>query len=374
MWEERIKTHRQALHQIPEIGFQEHQTKAYIEKVFASLPRFQLFSPYETSVVAVLEGGKDALLFRSDMDGLPIQEENELSFCSQTPGMMHACGHDGHMAILLCFGEWLHQRTFDKTMILVFQPAEESPGGAKGMIETGFFDSYNILGAFGLHLWPDLKRGKIATKKGPFMAQPTEFDVTIQGRAGHGAKPHQNIDATLIGAELLQEYQSIISREVNPLDPCVLTVGKMVSGTVRNIISGSCRLEGTIRSFSEEVMAKIIQAMKKCHLSKELRWNCQIQSDFRISYPPVINTDSWVESLSSLVPPEMIEFCDASMIAEDFSYFLNAFSGAFFFLGVKEENMPNYALHHPKFQFQESSLLTGLWVYQQLVSPYETDK
>lgn len=363
--------HRRNLHQIPETAFNEIKTQEYILNFFKSLPRFKILTPYKTSVVAILEGGDSSILFRADMDALKIEESTDLSFKSQNKGFMHACGHDGHMSILLSFASYLHNYNFNKTFVLVFQPAEEGPGGAKELVKQDLFNSLNIEAAFGLHLWPDLEIGKISSRKGAFMAGPSEFDIDILGKAGHGAKPHETKDAVLIASQLILRYQTIISRKVNPLSPSVLTIGKMTSGTVRNVIAETARLEGTIRTFDSNLMMQIINDMQKIHKAIEIEWDCKIKEDIRIAYPPVVNDDNWVEFLQKNIDPNCYKEADPSMIAEDFSYFINKFGGAFFFLGVKSKNIETYSLHHSKFNFDEKALLTGLETYINIASNYK---
>lgn len=223
-----IKTYRRELHQIPELGLEEYKTCAYIGE---KLKEFGLhpFTIAKTGVYVYIDAGSDeTYAFRADMDALEAEEENDVEYSSKHPGKMHACGHDGHMAMLLGLAKVLSKtENIKKNILLIFQPAEEGPGGAKIITESGIFEKYNVKGIFGIHLFPTLDEGIIASKAGPFMAQSGEIDVIIKGEGGHGGMPHNAIDSILVASKFLSSCQSIISRSISPLETAVISFGKI---------------------------------------------------------------------------------------------------------------------------------------------------
>ena len=242
----KLKNYRRDLHQIPELAFDLYLTSAYVKKELERMG-YQTISTAKTGLIAVKNGKSDeAIAFRSDMDALPVTELTNVSFPSKHDGKMHACGHDGHMSMLLGFAEYVSKlKDLNKTIVFIFQPAEEGPGGAKVIIEEGIFEKYKISKIFGIHLYPGLDEGLYGLVNGPMMAQNGEFNIHVHGKSAHGAQPHLGSDALLASSHLVTQYHSIISRFLDPLDPAVITVGTSNGGEARNIIAQDIKMTGT---------------------------------------------------------------------------------------------------------------------------------
>ncbi|MGL6065232.1 MAG: M20 metallopeptidase family protein [Fusobacteriaceae bacterium] len=364
-----LAIHRRELHQIPELGFQEFKTQKYLMEKLKEMG----YEPFEicgTGVYVYIDNNKDnSYAFRSDMDALPI-EENKHSFSSTHSGKMHACGHDGHMATLLGFASYLKtldKYKFNSNILLIFQPAEEGPGGAKNIVETGIFDKYKIKSIFGFHLFPTLPQGTIGSKIGGLMAKAAEINIDIIGKSGHSGQPHKTIDSIQIALSFLQSMNTIVSKNLSPFDPSLISFNKIIGGTVRNIVAEKTRLEGTIRSFSEESFSLIIKKIKDIIHGLEISWNCKINMNIAEGYPPVINDKKYydifkraMESSSSI---KLVEV-EPEMLAEDFSFYQEKIPGVFYFVGTlnKEKKFDN-ALHNCGFNFDEKALEYALESY-----------
>lgn len=359
---EEVTRYRRELHQIPEIGYSEVKTQEYLIEVLTKMG----YKPEiicGTGVYVYIEGeGSDTIAFRADIDALPITEETNCSFKSLHKGYMHACGHDGHMSMLLGFAHHLKSyKKFNKNILLIFQPAEEGPGGAKDIVSEGLLEKYNVKGIFGAHLFPGLEEGVVASKKGAMMAQSTEIDIDIVGKSGHGAMPQTAVDSILVTAKLLEAYQSIVSRSLSPLSQSVITFGRIEGGTVRNIIAENTRIEGTIRTFSRKILDDILRRISEINEGFERSYGVRINCHINILYPPVINDAHLFSQIEELVDLSDIE---PLMLAEDFSYYQEAVPGIFFFLGTKNEERGFTApLHNSKFNFDEKVLLKGIELY-----------
>lgn len=365
---------RQMLHQIPEEGLAEVKTSAAIEAYLKKLKLDSLSRTAETGWIAFFKGNnpKKTIAFRTDIDGLSIKEATGLAFESKHEGMMHACGHDGHMAIALAFSKWIsdHKNHLEDNIVVIFQPAEEGPGGAEIIVDEGALAAYDIDAIFGLHLFPELAEGTFGVKEGPIMAMTDEFDIDVYGKSAHGAKPHLGTDSIVIAANMLQNLQQIVSRNINPVEPVVLTVGKIEGGERRNIIAGKTRLEGTIRGFNIEVFDTVEQEIQKIAAMYEQVYGCKIDYEFRRLYPPVMNDPKLTQDFINLVGDE-VEIVAPQMLAEDFSYFNKMAPCLFFFLGTRNEEKDFvYGLHHEKFNFTESVLLKAVQVYVGLLKQY----
>ncbi len=370
-YKEEIKEHRQSLHRIPEAGFEESKTSSYVANVLEGYGLNVERGVAGTGVIGYLEvdSSRPTIAFRSDMDALSMTEETGLEFSSEHSGFMHGCGHDGHMATLLVFAKHvtLNRKDLKANILFIFQPAEEGPGGAEPMLKTGLFDKYNVKEVYGLHLYPEVEEGKLALRSGPLMAQTGEFDIDIKGKSGHGALPHKGIDSIIIAADLIQRLQTIISREICPIDPAVLTIGRMEGGERRNIIAEKVRLEGTVRAFDEGVFQAIFDAMERHMKATELAYNCEITYDLRTMYPPVVNDDELTRSFMQ-ANEEVVEEIQPQMIAEDFSYFQKAAPGIFFFVGTRSADKGFvFPLHNAKFNFDEETLLNGVQAYKNVL-------
>lgn len=361
--EEVIQTRRE-LHQIPESGFMEFKTKAYLEAFLQTLPHVEIIETAQTGILAWFNAGQaDAVALRADMDALSMAEHTLHDFKSTHEGFMHACGHDGHMTVMLFMCKWLSEN-FDqlkRNVMVIFQPAEEGPGGAEWIVKEGVFETYNIKEIYGYHLYPEVEEGYFATRTGPIMAMTGEFDIVINGISGHGAIPHKALDAAVVAAELMLQLQNIVSRRISPIDPAVVTVGKISIGERRNIIAEKAILEGTCRAFSKEVFAKIIQCIRDYCKGLEISYGIQIDVEIREMYPPVINDESLVNSFIEANGADRVRIIEPQMIAEDFSLYQTVVPGIFVFVGVRNEAKGFiHPLHSSKFDFDEENLLLGV--------------
>lgn len=357
---------RRELHKIPEIGFGTKKTASYLKDKLLCYG-FEIKEVLENGLIAYKNGrsSKKAVAFRADMDGLELKEATGVNFSSNNPGGMHGCGHDGHMAILLGFARYLSEfKELKRDVVLIFQPAEESPGGAEPLVESGIFVDYNIAAIFGLHIYPGLEEGKVGIKSGPLTAQSGEVDIDLIGKGSHGAQPHDGKDALFIASQLLSNYQGIISRNFDPLKSGVVTFGKMESGSARNVLAARARLEGTIRAFSEEKYELIKNRLKKINEGMEKAHEVEIEMEIRDFYPPVINDPELYEMIDELLAEDEKIKMEALMIAEDFAYYQKAGPGFFFMLGSRNEKKGYiYPLHNQKFNFSEAVLFKGISLY-----------
>lgn len=359
---------RRELHKIPESGFNEFKTSNYIKKYLTSIDIvYKVYA--KTGIVGYInvENEGDSIAFRSDIDALSLYEMTSHEFKSEHEGFMHACGHDGHMAILLIFAKYISENRdkLKKNIVFIFQPAEEGPGGAEVMINEGLISDFNIKEIFGIHLFPDVDEGTFALRKGAMMARTGEFDIEIIGKSGHGAMPHTAIDAIVIASNLIQSFQSIVSRNIDPLSPAVLTVGKMVCGERRNIIAEKAVLEGTLRAFDEKIYNLIKDKMNLQIEAIEKGFNCKVNIVFRDMYPAVINDEKLTEDFFYANSKDFdVEDIEPKMLAEDFSYYQKEIPGVFVFLGTKNiEKNHVFPLHNSKFDFDEKILINGVKSY-----------
>ena len=363
-----VTAHREYLHQIPELGFCEFKTSAYLKEQLELLG-YEVESTAKTGLLAYRKSmSEECIAFRSDMDGLSLTEETGVEFSSQHEGQMHGCGHDGHMAILLGFATQLSKiEVLKKSVLFIFQPAEEGPGGAELIVKEGVFKRYNVKYIFGLHLYPEIEEGKFGLRPGVMTAQTGEVDIFVQGRGGHGAIPHKAHDALIVAAQLLSSYQSIISRNLNPIDGGVLTIGTIHGGERRNIIAQTVEMTGTIRAFSEEVYETIKRRMIEVNAGLGTMFNVKVEATFADMYPCIINDKSLFELVrQSSLGEKMIEI-DPMMIAEDFSYYQKEVPGLFFMLGTRNEALGfTNPLHHSKFNFSENVLMNGIELYDEM--------
>lgn len=362
---EKLTAHRRALHQIPELDQHLPKTRAYLEQTLRSLP-CQILHPYGDAVCAFFDAGKDdCVAFRSDMDALPIQEQNALAFCSQHAGAMHACGHDGHMAILLCFAEWIAQNlsSLPHNVLLIFQPAEETTGGAKNICDSGIFEQCRTSHIFGLHLWPSLPAGVIASRSGPLMAQSSELTIEISGKSAHIARQEDGIDALDAGVQFVQRAYRM-AEEFEPEQFRLLRFGRMQSGTARNAISAHTRLEGTLRTFSSSLHQALAQNLAEIAHSLENETGCQISRHMSEGYPPVHNSPLLFEQVLQYLGQENLLILEKpTLITEDFSFYQQRLPGIFFFLGIGGDQ----PLHSDHFNFEEQLLEPGLSLFQKLL-------
>jgi len=364
---------RRKLHEIPEIGFNEVKTSKFIKDKLLEYG-YKVEHVAKTGIVAIAKGtSNNAIAFRADMDGLNVREKTGVSFQSIHDDKMHACGHDGHMAILLGFAKYLSKaENIKRNIILIFQPAEEGPGGAEVIINEGVLNRYNVKEIFGLHIFPDIEEGKIGIASGPLMAQSGEVDIEIKGKSSHGAMPQQGIDGIHVSANLIQAYQSIISRNIDPNEGAVLTIGKILGGEARNVIAGNVIMEGTIRAFNSEVYNAIKERMKEINSGIEKMYNVEIKMVIRDFYPPVINDNKLFEIVKNSLSSEEFLEIKPMMLAEDFSYYQQEIPGLFFMLGSRNEELNyTYPLHSCYFNFNEEILINGVKTYIKIAKALE---
>ena len=361
--------YRRDLHQIPEVGFKEFKTQKYIINTLKNMG----YSPNticETGVYVYIPGiKKECIAFRADIDALAIQEENNCTFSSKHSGFMHACGHDGHTAALLAFAKYLTTKAEQNySILLIFQPAEEGPGGAKFICETGILEKFHVKEIYSFHLFPDLEEGTISTKAGPFFAQATEFDCKVVGKGGHGGMPQKTNDPLIPFTKIIDSYQSIISRNLSPFNAGVITVGKISGGTARNIISNSIDFYGTIRAYSQEDTELIIKRMKEIHNGIEIAFDIKVIDEFRVLYPPVINDNILYNNFLKISQDFNFIQGETLALAEDFAFYQEKVPGIFFLLGTrnKEQNFIS-PLHSSSFNFDEKVLLEGVKLFAKLL-------
>ena len=364
-----VINYRRDLHQIPEVGFKEFKTQKYIINTLKDMG----YSPNticETGVYLYIPGiKKECIAFRADIDALAIQEESNCTFSSKHTGFMHACGHDGHTATLLAFAKYLTTKAKQNySILLIFQPAEEGPGGAKFICETGILEKFHVKEIYSFHLFPDLEEGTISTKAGPFFAQATEFDCKVIGKGGHGGMPQKTNDPLIPFTKIIDSYQSIISRNLSPFNAGVITVGKINGGTARNIISNSIDFYGTIRAYSQEDTELIIKRMKEIHNGIEAAFDIKVVDEFRVLYPPVINDNILYKNFLKISQNFNFIQGETLALAEDFAFYQEKVPGIFFLLGTKNKKQNFISpLHSSSFNFDEKVLLEGVKLFAKLL-------
>jgi amidohydrolase len=368
-----VISHRRWLHQYPEIGFDVYGTRDYILEKLDEYGFNEIEVLAETGIKVVIRGkvGRRTLAFRADMDALVIEEKTGLDYASRKKGIMHACGHDGHMAILLGLAEWISQNrdVLEDNIVLVFQPDEENEGGALPMIREGLLEKPRVDAFFGLHILPDLPEGMIGTKTGPLMAQTSEVNIEIVGKSAHGAMPHNGVDTIVVAAQFINALQSIISRSIDPTENAIITIGRIYGGDTRNILAERVVMESTIRTFSDEVYKRIRH--KILDLLDGLKKAYGVETKFHegVYYPPVINDAVWTKKVIDILTPEQYIEVHPLMIAEDFSNYQKEVPGVFLFLGsYNEQKGLIHPLHSNLFNFDEKILLQGLQLYKNIIT------
>lgn len=364
-----LRQTRRDLHQIPEIGFDLEKTSGYIKHRLVEMG-YEPISTAKTGWIVRIPGEvEDAIAFRSDMDGLEITEAADHTFGSEHPGRMHACGHDGHMTMLLGLASYLAACPKPgKTIILIFQPAEEGPGGAEVILKEGLLEHYRIKEIYGIHLYPGLPEGTIGLCKGPCFARSGEFDIKIEGVSAHAGLPHQGRDALLAGAALASELQSIGGRFLDPLEAYVLNIGTFNSGEARNIVAHAASLTGTIRSYSQASHEVIKTKIREMASGVGLSYSVKTEVIIRDSYPEVNNDPALVDKLIKSFQHTQYEMVKPLMLSEDFAYYQIEIPGVFMLLGTGNEAKGfTHALHSEKFDFNEAVLGKGIEVYVNLL-------
>jgi hippurate hydrolase len=379
-----MATIRRDLHAHPELCFQEVRTA---DVVAAKLSEWGI--PIHrglgtTGVVGIVKAGSSdrAIVLRADMDALPMQEFNTFAHASQHPGKMHACGHDGHTAMLLAAAHYFSDnRNFDGTVYLVFQPAEEGGGGAREMIKEGLFEKFPVQAVFGMHNWPGASVGKFAVSAGPVMASSNEFKITVRGKGGHAALPHNAIDPVPVACQMVQAFQTIISRNKKPVDAGVISVTMIRAGEATNVIPDSCELQGTVRTFTIEVLDMIEQRMREVAQHTAAAFGAKCEFEFVRNYPPTINAAHEADFargvMASIVGASNVGEQEPTMGAEDFSYMLQAKPGCYSFIangdGAHREMGHGGGpcmLHNPSYDFNDDIIPLGATYWARLAEAW----
>ncbi len=367
-WESDIIALRRDFHAHPELGFEEVRTAQIVAQRLRDLGLEVRENVGKTGVVALLQGAKPGpcVLVRADMDALPISEENPWEWKSENAGKMHACGHDAHTAIGLSVARILasEKENLSGSVKFMFQPAEEGLGGASRMIRDGVLENPKPDFALALHVWTPLEMGQIGVSSGPVMACADEFRARIIGQGGHGALPHQTVDAVLMAAHVVTALQSVVSRNVKPLDSAVVTVGKMTAGTAFNIIPGEASLEGTLRAFEPDVRKMLENRCREIIETLPKAFGGRGEFQFFAGFPAVVNDDLVTQRLIPILKrvagEENVAPFEPTLGAEDFSLVLQQIPGCYFFVGARNAAIDAvYPHHHPKFNIDESALHLG---------------
>ena len=354
----RLTEHRRQLHQMPELDFSCPKTNAYLSHVLMGLG-YEL-TPVAQSGLLAFKPGKQAktIAFRADMDGLPIQEKNPVRYRSKHEGVMHACGHDAHMAMLLGFAEILSEATLEMSVLLIFEPAEETLGGAQYIVSDPQYQAYDIDAVYALHVDPHTPFGKLAVSEGIMTAQDGDLDITIQGRSVHGTTPGEGRNALLAASDLALKLAQL-SELKGTLNDRLCTIGTLTSGEGRNIIASKATLEGTLRAYQEDTFDTLKEAVFELAHACEKTHDVRIDTTIQTLHPPVVNDVTLVRRLKALFKDQMID-TQPKLIAEDFSYFQHHHKGVFILLGTQDDTYPKEDLHSATFDFNERVLAYGL--------------
>ena len=359
---------RRELHQYPELGFREKRTANMIEEYLRNLELEVQTGVAETGVVGLLSGCEPGrtILIRADMDALPIEEANDVTYRSKNPGVMHACGHDGHMAVSLIAAKILSRLSgeFSGQIKFVFQPGEEGFGGAREMIKQGVMSDPIVDAAIGLHLTNTISTGRLAVRAGPIMASMDSFRMEITGKSGHAAMPEQAVDAILISSHVITALQTLISKEISPLEPLVVHVGMIQGGRAFNVVADHVELKGTVRATNSELQKSIPKRMERIinNLSKSLRGSGKLEYHF--DYPPVVNDERIAQMVKkvaiSVLGKDNILVIPPMMASDDIGFFLQDVGGCFFFVGSSNPDKDIMGAHHnPHFDFDEDAMVIG---------------
>ncbi|MYN17571.1 amidohydrolase [Rugamonas sp. FT107W] len=374
-----IQRIRRDLHAHPELCYEEQRTSDIIADKLSEWGIPVIRGLGLTGVVGIIKHGssKRAIGLRADMDALPMQEVNTFAHASRHPGKMHACGHDGHTAMLLGAAKHLAEhRHFDGTVYLVFQPAEEGGAGARRMIEDGLFEQCPMDAIYGMHNWPGAPAGTMSVVEGPMMASSNEFYVTVKGKGAHAAQPHKGIDPVMVAVQIAQSWQTIISRQKSPLDTAVLSITQIHAGSATNVIPDEAELVGTVRTFTQPVLDMIEQRMGEIAHHTAAAFGAEVEFKFRRNYPPLVNhpaeTKFAVEVMKSVVGADKVDDnVEPTMGAEDFAFFLQAKPGCYVFIGNGEgdhrdggHGLGPCVLHNGSYDFNDNLLPIGasFWV------------
>ncbi|WP_310549969.1 amidohydrolase [Paenibacillus glufosinatiresistens] len=359
---------RRYLHRRPELSGQEQATSAFVADKLLEFGLEARRCGGGYGVLGVLRGGKPGatVVLRADMDALPIQDEKQCDYASGVPGVMHACGHDGHTAILLAVARYYSSMREEVAgeLRFLFQPAEEvCPGGALGMIADGALEGADAV--YGLHLWTPLPVGTAASAAGPLMASTDEFFIEINGRGGHAGAPHRATDSIVAASALVLQLQSIVSRNVDPLRPAVVSIGTIQGGSAQNVVAEQCRISGTVRTFDEESRELIRSRIRSMTESVAAAYGAEARIEMMIGYPTLVNHEQETRRFFAVAPAALgpqvkVASMEPIMPAEDFAYYVREIPGCFMFVGAgNPAKNAVYPHHHPRFDFDEDALLHG---------------
>jgi len=369
-----ITAWRRALHAHPELLYDVHRTAAMVAEKLKAFGCDEVVPGIgRTGVVGVIRGRKGGpgkvIGLRADMDALPIEEATGLPYQSTVPGKMHACGHDGHTAMLLGAARYLAEtRNFTGTAVVIFQPAEEGGAGGKAMVDDGMMDRFGIQEVYGMHNYPGLPLGQFALRPGPIMAAADHLSIDIEGVGGHAARPHFTVDTVLVGAQIINQIQSIVSRNVDPLESAVVSICMFHAGSTDNVIPQTAKLRGTARSLSPHVQDLLEKRLREVIEGTARLHGAKVKFNYRRGYPVLKNherqTDFAAAVASEIVGKEKVDTNLAPVMgAEDFSFMLNSRPGAFIFIG----NGDSAGLHHPAYNFNDDAIPYGTSYWARLV-------
>ncbi|MBY0555660.1 MAG: amidohydrolase [Burkholderiaceae bacterium] len=377
-----IQQIRRDLHAHPELCYEEQRTSDIVAAKLSEWGIPVIRGLGKTGVVGIIKQGQSgrAIGLRADMDALPMQEINTFPHASQHAGKMHACGHDGHTAMLLGAAKYLsEQRNFDGTVYLIFQPAEEGGAGARRMMDDGLFEQCPMDAIYGMHNWPGAATGTMSVVAGPMMASSNEFYVTIKGKGAHAAQPHKGIDPVMVAVQIAQSWQTIISRQKSPLDTAVLSITQIHAGSATNVIPDEANLIGTVRTFTQPVLDMIEQRMGEVARHTAAAFGAEVDFKFRRNYPPLVNhaaeTRFAVEVMKEVVGADQVDDqVEPTMGAEDFAFFLQAKPGCYVFIGNGEgehrdggHGLGPCVLHNASYDFNDKLLPIGASFWVRLV-------
>lgn len=380
-----IQEIRRDIHAHPELCYEEHRTSEIVARKLQEWGIPTLRGLGGTGVVGIIKNGTSAraIGLRADMDALPMQEFNSFPHASKNAGKMHACGHDGHTAMLLGAAHYLAaHKEFDGTVYLIFQPAEEGGGGARRMIEEGLFEQCPMEAVFGMHNWPGAAVGTFGVTAGAMMASSNEFEVTIKGKGAHAAQPHKGIDPIMVAVQMAQSWQTIVSRNASPLESAVLSITQIHSGSATNVIPDEATLIGTVRAFSNEMIDLVELRMQTIAAHTAAAFDAQVQFEFKRNYPPLINhakeTAFAADVMRSIVGAGQVDAqVEPTMGAEDFAFFLQEKPGCYVFIGNGEgehrdagHGLGPCNLHNPSYDFNDDLLPIGATYWVRLTQAY----
>jgi hippurate hydrolase len=368
---EDMKAWRREIHSYPELCFEEKRTADLVAEKLKSFGIEVHRGLATTGVVGTLKAGTStrAIGLRADMDALPMGEDNTFGYKSLNAGRMHACGHDGHTAMLLGAAKYLAEtRNFDGTVHFIFQPAEEGGGGGRVMVEEGLFDRFPVEAVYGMHNWPGIEAGRFSVRPGPMMASADQFDLTIRGLGTHGAMPHRGVDPVVCAAQIVTALQTIASRETNPLDAVVISITQIHAGEAYNVIPNECVMRGTVRAFEPKIRDGLPAAIERIAGGIAKAMGCEAALHYKHGYPPLVNTAPEVRvaaaAMAEVAGADRVTTDGiATMGSEDFAFMLEAKPGAYVFIG----NGTTASLHNPKYDFNDDILPVGASYWATLV-------